>query len=434
MGPVPAISRGVMSIRPTIFAALLATSLSIFAQDKNADPAPPALPQSDVRINFVPPPMDGTLSVGVFNEEGKLVRTLHKEATKKDFTVGVNGFITGWDGKDDAGADQPPGKYKVRGWMVGELAVEGVAYHGNDWMKADDSPRVVRAIGVKNVGQDEIHVWLEHIRGEQLEFSWSMKKEGAEPPKVSAIALAEGGKLMVRNPGVEPAEVALAEGEKAVVATVGFGNTVWAIVETAAGREVRAYSNTGEYLRRLSYAQGEPAPQQIAASMWGSTIFLIEEGGGEQRVRALTMGPESAADGTKKDGPKSTWKAVYFKRILASAKFEDIAGKLGRPKPFEAEPEIKITTKANPLAENNAKGEVNVRIVTTTSGAVLQTTEGLDLIHLSDTPGLKWAVMGREDKIITILQGDGALVEEFKIGNQSNLMSFDAGEYELKAK
>ena len=382
--------------------------------------------------------MEGTLSVGVYNGEGKLVRTLHKEATKKDFTVGTNGFVTGWDGKDDAGADQPPGKYKVRGWMVGDLGVVGVAYHGNDWMKADDSPRIVRAIGVKNVGTDEIHVWLEHIRGEQLEFSWNMKKENAEPPKISTIAMAEGGKLEIRNPEAQPIEVALAEGEKAAAATVGFGNTVWAIVETAADREVRAYSNAGEYLRRLSYAQGEPAPQQIAASFWGDTIFLIEEGGGEQRVRALTMG--AAADGDKKDGAKSTWKVVYHKKIVASAKFENVAGKLGRPKPFEAQAEIKITSKANPLAENNAKGEISVRIAATSTGSVLQSTDGLDLIHLSDTLGLKWAVIGREENIttkesfITLIQGDGALVEEFKIENQSNLMSFDAGEYELKAK
>ena len=423
-----------MNHRPTIFAALLALSLPVFSQNA-ADTAPPpaAAPAAEdgVRITFLPPPLEGTLSVGIYNGEGKLVRTLHKEATKKDFTIGVNGFITTWDGKDDAGNAMAPGKYNVRGWMVGDLGVEGVAYHGNDWMKADDSPRVVRAVGVKNVGQDEIHVWLEHIRGDQLEFSWNMKKEGAEPPKVDTLAVAEGGKLQIRKPGGEPVDVALAEGEKVVAATVGFGNTVWAIVESADRREVRAYSNAGEFLRRLAYAKDEPAPQQITASMWSETIFLIEEGGGEQRVRALALGTAAlAADGEK----KSTWKVVYLKRIIASAKFEDIAAKLGRPKPFVPEAEIKITSKPNPLAENNAKAELNVRIVTATGGAVLQTTDGLPLIHLSDTPGLKWAVMAREPDGIAVLQGDGALVEEFKIGKQSNVMSFDAGEYELKAK
>ena len=131
---------------------------------------------------------------------------------------------------------------------------------------------------------------------------------------------------------------------------------------------------------------------------------------------------------------KSTWKVVYLKRIIASAKFEDIAAKLGRPKPFVPEAEIKITSKPNPLAENNAKSELAVRIATAPGGAVLEAADGLPLIHLSDTPGLKWAVMAREGDAITVLQGDGALVEEFKISKQSNVMSFDAGEYELKAK
>jgi hypothetical protein len=423
-----------MSIRPTVFAAILSLALPAFAQETpdSVQPTPPPS-EGGVRVTFVPPPLDGTLSVGVYSNDGKLVRTLHKEATKKDFTVGVNGFITTWDGKDDAGNLMAPGKYGVRGWMVGELGVEGVAYHGNDWMKQDDSPRVVRAVGVKNVGQDEIHIWLEHIRGEQLQFSWNMKKEGQDQPKIDALAVAQGGKLEIRKAGSEPVNVALGEGESVVTATVGFGNTVWAIVEVAGMREVRAYSEKGEFLRRLGYAKDEPAPQQIAASMWSETIFLIDEGGGEQRVRALSMGP-APADAANPDAPKSTWKIVYFKRIVASSKFEEIASKLGRPMPFVPQDEVKIVTKANPLAENNAKAELGVKILTSPAGAVLQALDGLHLIHISDTPGLKWAVMGKEGDAITVFQGDGALVEEFKIGKHANLMAFDAGEYELKAK
>ena len=156
----------------------------------------------------------------------------------------------------------------------------------------------------RTMNPEQARAFLEHIRGDQLEFSWNMKKDGAEPPKVDTVAVAEGGKLQIRKPGGEPLDVALAEGEKVVAATVGFGNTAWAIVESGERREVRAYSNTGEFLRRLAYAKDEPAPQQMAASMWSETIFLIEEGGGEQRVRALALGAAApAADGEK----KSTW-------------------------------------------------------------------------------------------------------------------------------
>ena len=56
--------------------------------------------------------------------------------------VGLNGFITTWDGRDDNGKLVPPGMYNASGFAVGALEVEGIAYHGNDWMIADDSPRL----------------------------------------------------------------------------------------------------------------------------------------------------------------------------------------------------------------------------------------------------------------------------------------------------
>src|SRR5436305_1788707 len=42
---------------------------------------PSAAPARSVRISFVPPPMEGTISLGIYNRTGKLVRVLHTEAT-----------------------------------------------------------------------------------------------------------------------------------------------------------------------------------------------------------------------------------------------------------------------------------------------------------------------------------------------------------------
>ena len=66
------------------------------------------------------------------------MRTLHREATEKDFVVGLNGFITHWDGKGDDGKPVAAGKYFVRGVAVGELETEGVAFFGNDWIADED--------------------------------------------------------------------------------------------------------------------------------------------------------------------------------------------------------------------------------------------------------------------------------------------------------
>lgn len=84
-------------------------------------PTPTPTPAREVRIQFVPPPMEGTISLGIFDEQGKLVRVLHREAKIENFSVEENSLSTSWDGKNDAGEDAPAGKYRARGYAVGDL-------------------------------------------------------------------------------------------------------------------------------------------------------------------------------------------------------------------------------------------------------------------------------------------------------------------------
>ena len=68
--------------------------------------------------------MEGTISLGIFDSNDKLVRVLHREAKIDNFTIDENSLKTTWDGKNDAGEDLPPGKYRARGYMVGRLKVD----------------------------------------------------------------------------------------------------------------------------------------------------------------------------------------------------------------------------------------------------------------------------------------------------------------------
>jgi hypothetical protein len=53
--------------------------------------------------------------------------------------------MASWDGKDDAGQPVAAGRYRVRGYLVGDgLRAEGVAYHFNDWIDDEKSPRITR--------------------------------------------------------------------------------------------------------------------------------------------------------------------------------------------------------------------------------------------------------------------------------------------------
>jgi hypothetical protein len=68
--------------------------------------------------------MDGTISLGIYDQAGKLVRVLHQNAQLNDFTIGPDSLVTRWDGKDDEHQDSPSGRYHARGYLVGPLKRE----------------------------------------------------------------------------------------------------------------------------------------------------------------------------------------------------------------------------------------------------------------------------------------------------------------------
>jgi hypothetical protein len=84
---------------------------------------PSASPARAVRISFVPPPSEGTISLGIYDRNGKLVRVLHQEANLDQFAIGADALVTQWDGKNEDGEDLPAGKYRARGYLVGALKV-----------------------------------------------------------------------------------------------------------------------------------------------------------------------------------------------------------------------------------------------------------------------------------------------------------------------
>jgi hypothetical protein len=99
-------------------------------ESASASPAPTptvsssAAPARNVPLRFVPPPMEGTISLGIWDSNDKLVRVLHREAKIDIFTIDENALKTTWDGKNDAGEDLPAGKYRARGYLVGKIKIE----------------------------------------------------------------------------------------------------------------------------------------------------------------------------------------------------------------------------------------------------------------------------------------------------------------------
>src|SRR5437667_12908670 len=103
---------------------------------------PSAPPTRTVRLSFVPPPLEGTISLGIYDGSGKLVRVLHQEAELNDFTIGADALVTQWDGKNDDGANLPAGKYHARGYLVGHFTVEDLGQASFPAMENNAIPNV----------------------------------------------------------------------------------------------------------------------------------------------------------------------------------------------------------------------------------------------------------------------------------------------------
>jgi len=100
--------------------------------EESASPSPtPELTPSpsrarNVRISFLPPPLEGRISLGIYDTNGTLVRVLHQEAELNEFTIGADALVTEWDGKDDDDGDLPAGKYRAHGYLIGNFKVEDI--------------------------------------------------------------------------------------------------------------------------------------------------------------------------------------------------------------------------------------------------------------------------------------------------------------------
>lgn len=444
--------------RAAVVAGILFSLVVVSPAQDDAAP-PPKKP--GVQITFLPPPMQGSLSLGIYDKKGRLVRTLVREGSEKDFVVGLNGLIIQWDGKDDAGKQAPPGTYGVRGYSVGTLEVEGIDYLCNDWMTDDDSPRIRRMLGGRFDGFAGVTLQVELLDGslgmlnflpnadkppafekikrstpeEIAKLQAEMREDGIPPNLdnlfgVGGISFAFGDGKLWREASPKKWEVVTyPDLHRVVSACAGDESSVWVIDEADQKTEVKEYSFTGEILRRLSVEPGDPVPTSL--SVKGGELFLFEEDNKQQRARILWR------ETTKKEDEQdvSIWKTVASKTIHFSDTYDQVKNLLLRPdgKPFVPDKEFVVHLINNPLLKDEPT-TAKVTIGFNDKGSFLQTTDGLPLRRITETPHLLWTVIGKEGsgKLLTVFQSDGAFVEEFRVKKLANMMAFDAGDYELK--
>ena len=398
--------------------ALLGVAFGLLAQQS---PSPAAAPASGktVRITFLPPPIEGTLSLGIYDGGGKLVRVLHREADVDDFEIGKDSLGATWDGKNNAGDPMPPGKYHARGYSVGEIEVEGVGYFFNDWVTGDDSARVTKITAI-TAHDDGVTATGTLADGGSLTII--VDADGDVKRTERGAANARPCELPADLPGLV----------EAVDCAPGKDGSVWVIDRTAkgsSGTEVKQFSAGRELLRRLAISPDDPQPRKIAASRSSDRVFLLEESDSQQRLRALSLVGSTSDAGQ----PVSDWKVEFEKKIAAHSDFRIERGQaVATAGSSDAVEKVKVRLAANPLQKDKST-DVELIVAFDADGAVLKTVDGLPLQTISETRGLKRVLLALSgDKAIDVFQDDGAIVEQFRVSNLDRMMAFDCGDFELK--
>ena len=382
-----------------VFAATWLAGVCL-AQESPSPTATPA-PRS-IRVSFAPPPLDGTISLGVYDAKGKLVRVLFREADINEFDIGSDSLSTTWDGKDDVGENVPPGKYSAHGFVVGDLKIEGVGFFFNDWIGSADGPRFshIRSLALHNVNLllavDLIPPGEGHVLYDVADKSVTLKDTDAET-----------------------------NGERSG-STAGRDGTRWVIE----GKEVKQLSANGEFLRRLPILPNEPQPKAIAASPKEDRIYLLEENESRQRVRGLSL---AATKSEGADHAVSEWKVDFDKSIVAHKNFSIAGGKpVTTPAEENVPDKVKVKLLANPLL-NDERVTVEMMIGLDADGSFIKSADGLPLCTISETQNLSRALLTLNGaSTLDVFQDDGAVVEQFRIIGVDQMMSFDCGGFELK--
>jgi hypothetical protein len=130
--------------------------------------------------------MDGTISIGIYDQAGKIVRVLHQNAQLNDFAIGADALATRWDGKDDGHQDLPSGRYHARGYLIGPLKREDLGETSPP--STESETNVVKVRLVRNPLRKDKKPNVELAIGFNSEGSYLKTGDGLPLFKVSEVS------------------------------------------------------------------------------------------------------------------------------------------------------------------------------------------------------------------------------------------------------
>ncbi len=436
---------------------MIAAVTSGWAQMAAGPESPVASEPNDgppIQLMFTPPDLAGRFVLGVFDSSGSLVRRLVTDREAAAFDQGLNGYITQWDGLDDAGQPCEAGRYAARGFVVGDaVVIRGEAFHFNDWIDEVSDAAVTRVEDFELADQANLIVLFEGKTGPVLEriplveggAGWSVSVpggtglDGLDGSSVRvrteagyrAYALEDGAAVAAEVQPPDAEAPPAIEGGQIIDWANGFGETRWAVMETGGVSAAVQIGADGEILRNLPPDGSGFVPVGISASPVAEVIALLETRGAEQRVRVMAL--ESSGERDIVDGrPVSDWRIVLDRVITPNGQFGVVDGEV-RADAGEGSrlPWVEIALEPNELDPDGSG--LQLASAFDGQGSYLATESGLLLVRVSERKGLTGVALvpGTEPNSVRLFQGNGAVVEEFLISNLGKIAAFDCGEFEL---
>jgi len=395
-------------------------------------------------------PATGRITLGVFDKNGHLVRTLHALDDEEKFQVGLNGFISRWDGLDDSGKKVAPGTYHIRGYQIGEVEVSGEAFHFNDWISESGMPPISKIEDFEVLDGGDILLTAKtpadsvfvraSIQDGTLAVEKSPPTDKTGPPRQKLAELsgqlpeafhsidssgdtilgASTDGVWISQNGSAPRKIDLPTRVESV--SLVNGESFWFVGKSSDSTQplvVGEADFNGEILRALPYESGDPAPKKIRATQSG--FVVLEELPGTQRLRSLTR--DDAGE----------WVVDWEKTLRQSERFGFANGEVTA----DAGTTPQLDSLRFRLEENPLTGEretITIRAAVDANGTRLVTEDGLPLLLVSEQTGVQRAVIhrGKSPDSIRLLQSNGAAVEEFLIEGLRHILPLNAGQIEIR--
>ena len=416
-----------------IVSALIAGTMCLALPPAHSADAPKTAerpPPPPLKIVVALPQPEGTLSLGIFNAAGKIVKTLATEQEISSLKSNLNGIELLWDCTGEKGLPVTGSNYRAKGFLVSDLSTQGEAFHGNDWA-TDAEPKRPASITGLRFEDGAFVISLKDASGNAFATTHPLPAEKPPIPAAPAPASQDTATpLPATRPPAEPKD-------ELGLQSRAMDATQWQIEDGKAMLK----TVDGIPLRQIKNLPGEPIPIAVAAAPNAPVVALLEQSRDRTRVRILrfrplpgekwkpTINPITKTAVT--DTGVNIWQTLFEHQILATESQSAAAKWLPALKKAPASGKLKVPLTPSSI-DSNQSPSTEVVASFDDDGLQLRSADGLLLRRITSTPGIKWACLAidaMDRSKLRMFQSDGAVIEEFSLPLPLAATPLDAGSF-----